>query len=142
LAYSRSRLDFGQGFYTTTVRQQAEAFAHQKASIEVKRNPTARPGVVAFIITLDGLAKLDCLCFVRGHPDADDFWSLVFYCRSGQSEHGRVINGGWYDVVIGPVVAGSWRQRGVYLDRDQVSFHTEEAVKLLNSVSVQRRQVI
>jgi hypothetical protein len=42
------------------------------------------------------------------------------------------VNGGWYDVVIGPVAA-SWRTRLTIYDADQISFHTPGAAALLNA---------
>src|SRR6266487_482862 len=66
-----------------------------------------------------GLAALQCVWFVRGSFDADDFWSLVFHCRTGGGKHARTTNYGWYDVAIGPAAA-SWRQRLTIHDADQV----------------------
>lgn len=126
---ARPDVDFGAGFYTTTLKRQAEAWAH----VKVAGAGSAGPGVVEFTIGRDSLAALDCLFFARGEFDAVDFWSLVFYCRSGQPAHGRPasIKNGWYDVVVGPVAA-FWRQRVALQGYDQISFHTDDAAKLLN----------
>jgi hypothetical protein len=102
-------------------------------------NPSALPGVVEFRVSRDSLAGLDTEWFVLGNFDAEDFWSFVFHCRSGRSAHGRATNNGWYDVVVGPVAA-SWRQRVALQGYDQVSFHTDVVVDVLNTA--QRRQVI
>ena len=85
-----------------------------------------------FDVDRDSLAALQCVWFVRGSFDADDFWSLVFHCRAGEGHHARATNQGWYDVAIGPVAA-SWRQRLTIYDADQVSFHTGRAATLLNN---------
>jgi hypothetical protein len=47
-----------------------------------------------------------------------------------RASHGRAVNDGWYDLVVGPVVA-SWKQRLVFAESDQISFHTVRAVQLL-----------
>jgi hypothetical protein len=67
---------------------------------------------------------------VRGSFDADDYWSLVFHCRSGNPGHRRGGPVPFYDVVVGPVAA-FWQQRLAIQDVDQVSFHTQPAIDLL-----------
>jgi hypothetical protein len=122
----RAHTDFGKGFYTTTVERQARAWAWQSS----QRSGGALPAVIRFDVDRDSLAALQCLWFVRGGFDAEDFWSLIFHCRTGGSKYSRGTNQGWYDVVIGPVAA-SWRQRLAIYDADQISFHTDSAVNLL-----------
>ena len=131
-------VDFGAGFYTTTLMRQAEAWAHVKVA-SLLTGPTYNPGVVEFSMSRDDLAALDCLSFSRGDFDAEDFWSLVFHCRGGGSSHLRAagVNNGWYDVVAGPVAA-FWQQRVVSQSYDQISFHTDEAVRVLNKAQVKR----
>jgi hypothetical protein len=124
----RRSTDFGQGFYTTTNRQQADAWALQVS----QRNPNSIPIVVRMIMSREVLAKLDSLWFVRGDLDADDYWSLVRNCRTLRTHHGRLVKQGWYDVVCGPV-ARDWRRRFAYPDTDQISFHTPLAAKRLNA---------
>jgi len=128
LRLARARQDFGQGFYTTTLARQAIFWADRLA-----RSPrrSDRPAVIAFDVPLDDLARLDMLAFVRGEFEADRFWSLVWSCRMYGTDHGRASNGGWYDVVIGPVAA-SWQQRAPMAGYEQLSFHTARAVSLLN----------
>jgi Protein of unknown function (DUF3990) len=125
----KPQTDFGRGFYTTTVLRQAQSWAWQLA----QRQPPPRPSpiVIAFDVSRNALAALDSLWFVRGSYDADDFWSLVQYCRSGGAQHARSIRQGWYDLVIGPVAA-SWRQKLAIYDADQISFHTTRAAAVLN----------
>ena len=129
----RTYTDFGQGFYTTTVERQAQAWAWQLS----QRSRGTLPAVIRFDVDRNALANLECLWFVRGSFDADDFWSLIFHCRQGGNSHGRTRNQGWYDVGIGPVAA-SWRQRLSIYDADQVSFHTNSAAILLNNSNPRR----
>ncbi len=127
ISQGRVNTDFGRGFYTTTVERQARTWASRLS----QRKGGTQPAVIRFDVNRDALADLECLWFVRGSFDADDFWSLVFHCRRG-NDHARTTNQGWYDVVIGPVVA-SWRQLLTLYDVDQVSFHTLRAANLLNN---------
>jgi hypothetical protein len=92
---SRVRTDFGQGFYTTIVVRQARSWAWHAA----QRRPGTLPVVVCFTVHRDALAGLDCLWFVRGSFDADDFWSFVFHCRAGGS-HQRESPRVWYDAIL------------------------------------------
>jgi hypothetical protein len=139
LAYARTRSDFGLGFYTTTLRRQAEVWAYRRVDEARRKKPSARPGVIEFMVSRDRLAELDCLWFVRGDFDADDFWSFVFHCRIMRGSHGRTAPKSWYDIAVGPVVA-SLRQRAVIQGYDQVGFHTDDAIGVLNSA--QRRRVV
>jgi hypothetical protein len=125
LSRGRPHTDFGQGFYTTTWLRQAQSMAWRLA--ESRSSP---PVVVRFDADREALASLDCLWFVCGSFTADDFWSLVYHCRSGRAGHGRRRNSGWYDLVAGPVVA-SWKQRLVFAESDQISFHTPRAARVL-----------
>ncbi|HEV3049181.1 MAG TPA: DUF3990 domain-containing protein [Longimicrobium sp.] len=128
--------DFGRGFYTTTVRQQADDWAWKLS----RQSGGTQPGVLEISIDRSALAELDTLAFVRGERDADDFWSLVAHCRSGADDHGRSAQTAHYDVVVGPVAA-FWEQRAAMLGADQVSFHTRRAEEMLNSNRVNRRRV-
>ncbi len=119
--------DFGQGFYTSTLERQAYSWSWQLATRQ-----GGTPAVIRFDVERDELASLDCLWFIRGGYDASDFWSFVVHCRSGAAGHARAENGGWYDVVAGPVTA-SWRQRLAFHDVDQMSFHTDSASQLLST---------
>jgi hypothetical protein len=124
----RSHTDFGMGFYTTTVERQAQSWAWQLS----QHTSGTLPAVIRFDVNRDDLAALQCLGFVRGSFDADDFWSIIFHCRTGSPNHSRPMNSGWYDVVFGPVAA-SWQQRLTIYDADQISFHTPAGETLLNN---------
>lgn len=132
----REDRDFGRGFYSTTVRKQADQWAWSLAH----KQPGATPAVIELTIDRDELSHLETLCFVRGDRDAVDFWSLVVHCRSRRVGHGRLGSRELYDVVIGPVAA-FWKQRVTMHDSDQISFHTVDAEKLLNSDRTARRRV-
>jgi hypothetical protein len=136
---SRNASDFGRGFYLTTLKYQAEAWADQskdRISDPAERNaPENSPVIMAYQVQRDDLAKLDALWFIRGSHDADDFWSFVFHCREGKSGHGRYTNHGLYDIVAGPVAA-FWRQKTLIAGADQVSFHSDRAIGLLVNPSI------
>lgn len=130
LTVCHPRTDFGRGHYTTTSLPQAQNWAWQLSV----RNPGSQPAVVRFVVSRDKLTKLDTLWFVRGDFHAADYWSLVWYCRSGGPNHHRPLRAGWYDVVVGPV-ARSWHARRSFTDYDQASFHTRKGVRLLSASS-------
>lgn len=119
--------DFGQGFYTTTIERQAKAWAWQLA----QRRRGALAAVIRFDVDRDKLAQLECVWFVRGSFDADDFWGLVYHCRRAGGGHRGPGLARWYDLAIGPVAA-SWVWRLTIHDADQVSFHTRAGADLLN----------
>jgi hypothetical protein len=124
---SRARTDFGQGFYATTWLEQAQLRAWQ-----LSQRQSGVPVVLQFDVDREALAALECLWFVRGGLAVQDFWSLAHHCRSGFEGHGRSVNDGWYDLIVGPLVA-SWKQRLVVADADQISFHTARAAHALDT---------
>jgi hypothetical protein len=126
--------DFGQGFYTTTRADKALDWAIRKAHVA-----GGDAAVVRFTVERNDLADLATLFFVRGEPNSVDFWSFVQYCRTVGvgGGHNRLYVAGWYDLVAGPVT-GTWKRQTVIADADQISFHTSQAVGVLNnSVKVQ-----
>jgi hypothetical protein len=131
LSQGRRRTDFGQGFYTTTWLEQAQLRAWQ---LSLRQGGT--PVVVQFEVEREATATLDCLWFVRGGLTVTDFWSFVHHCRGGGAAHGRSTHDGWYDVVVGPLVA-SWKQRLVVADADQISIHTPRAARVLDASRAQ-----
>jgi hypothetical protein len=138
LRYGRRGADFGPGFYTTTMRGQASRWARRIAD-----ERSSRPALVVLVLSREELTKLEPLAFVDGQFSAEQFWSFVYYCRSGATDHGRARLGGAaaasYDVVFGPV-SRVWRLRRVFHGADQVSFHTANAVRVLNATA-QRRMI-
>jgi len=129
----RTHTDFGPGFYTTTLLRQAHTWAAQIAASKL----AAKPAVIEITVAREDLSKLETLAFARGDFHADDFWSLVHYCRKGATDHGRKVSNTYYDVVYGPVAA-FWNQRMTIADADQISFHTTNAEAILNK-SLRRR---
>jgi hypothetical protein len=73
--------------------------------------------------------------FVRDDFHANDFWSLIYHCRSKKPGHERKVTATnpsrWYDVVAGPVAA-IWRTRLAIANADQFSFHTARGAKVLD----------
>jgi hypothetical protein len=124
----RTGTDFGPGFYTTADLVQA---GHWAAALGRSMNEPAV--VISADVDRDLLASLDTLYFVRGNEGADDFWSFVRHCRGGARSHAR---GGkqLYDVVVGPV-SRNYKRRLAYEHMDQISFHTPEALAVLNLVT-------
>ena len=140
LSYCRVDTDFGRGFYTTTVKYQAEQWAWKRLySPGTISDPTNRPVVLKFRVERRQLAKLTQLSFVLAGPTKDDFWSFVQHCRQSSikkihDHRGPVAQPDgtkWYDVACGPVAA-FWLQKFALQDADQISFHTDQAIKLLN----------
>jgi hypothetical protein len=140
--------DFGQGFYTTTLRRQAEDWAYLKHKRENAMNRGRldfQPVVIWFDVGRDALARLETLAFVRGDFSAAEYWSFVQHCRSSVRatktnpavvrHHERDASGTptWYDMVSGPVAA-FWQQRSAMLEADQYSFHTQRGVDVLNNL--------
>jgi hypothetical protein len=139
----REDTDFGQGFYTTSVRRQARHWAWKRyygipASDVGPPGIPLQPVVLRFRLKLEDIAPLDSLHFVLGDYDDERYWSLVQYCRQSIAGMPRTHlhptrSDGWYDIVTGPV-ADFWRQRSTMRQADQVSFHTTNAVDFLNNL--------
>ena len=121
--------DFGRGFYLTTVLKQAESWANHKFRQRAKSKQVVSSTVLRFEVDRDQLAPLLSLCFVTDSAGSD-YWDFVQHCRKGTTTHLLQDNRN-YDVVFGPVSLG--RQRFIIKDADQVSFHTEAALKILPS---------
>ena len=102
--------------------------------------PGAMPAVIRIKVSREKLARLDTLAFVRGDFYADDFWSLVHYCRKGAFDHGRKGRISCYDIVYGPV-ASLWNEKMIIANADQVSFHTTAAESVLNDPSTKKQVV-
>jgi Protein of unknown function (DUF3990) len=125
--------DFGRGFYTTTKLEQARRWAQF-----VARTLGGSAAVIEFDVERNVLAQLECLFFIRSDKLAADFWSFVQYCKTIQGDHRRTYTAGYYDIVAGPV-PGDWNKQSVIPDSDQVSFHTDAAVDVLNQLPAIRK---
>ena len=88
VTYSATCLDFGQGFYLTTVQQQAERWARRKANL--KGSPQGIVNVFEFTHT----SRLRTLNFA---DDLDAWIDFVCACRDG----GEAFRN--YDVIMGKV---------------------------------------
>jgi Protein of unknown function (DUF3990) len=134
LTKARPLTDFGLGFYTTTNLDQARRWA-----ITVARIWGGSAAVIEFSVERNALAKLECLVFVRADMMATDFWSIVQYCKTIPGDHNRAYQAGYYDIVAGPV-PGDWKKQTVIRDSDQLSFHTNAAVDVLNQLPANRKR--
>lgn len=136
LGRCRPDSDFGRGFYTTTLERQARQWAWNRFYGDSSNNSGNQPVVLHFRVARRSLAELLFLSFVVGDFANDDYWSLVQHCRQSTPNDVRDHKGprqGWYDTVSGPVAA-YWEQRATMDDSDQVSFHTTQAIQLLNDI--------
>ena len=135
-------LDFGEGFYVTTNRKQAEAWAKKVAF----RNNNRFKCINEYEFDIDSAEqKLTVLRFAA----ADERW-LEFICnnRSGKDT-------GEYDIVIGPVaddrvyrVVVEYENGDIDKERalkdlktetlcDQILFHTEKSLEYLRYISAE-----
>ena len=145
LSLCRADSDFGQGFYLTSLRRQARHWAWFRFYGLTPREQGGNTAqLLKFRVSRDAFRDLKTLSFVLGDYNNLDFWSLVHHCRvsppagsAGQSHHrypGAVASPDWwYDVVVGPVSA-FWAQRVSMNDSDQFSFHTPNAVAVLDQL--------
>ena len=138
LKLGKCDVDFGQGFYTTTVKGQARQWAWIRYyDLSPAQQLGDQPAVVRFKVERGALGRLASLSFVLGDYGNLDFWSLVQHCRQSlphgpPNDHRRPVHD-WYDVVFGPVAA-FWKQRVAMQGADQVSFHTQAGVELLDDL--------
>jgi len=136
--------DFGRGFYTTTLEHQAQQWAWRKFyrwQSTGNKGSVNKPVVLRFELRRFsheeqvGLDRLTSLHFVLGDRSNDDYWSFVQHCRRSTPRDIRDHKcgpSGWYDMVSGPTAA-FWQQRVAMTGADQVSFHSEKAIDLLNA---------
>jgi hypothetical protein len=130
-------VDFGRGFYATTLISQARKWA-----VAIASDRTEPFSVVRLTLDRIALGSLRTLAFVRGETDAADYWSFVAHCRRGLRGASETDSG--YDVVYGPV-ARSWRgpdRSSVHRGYDQISFHGKRAQGLLRDTRLCRIEVI
>jgi len=136
--YFLPRTDFGLGFYTTTLRSQAEQWAGKQVNkVATVKGLTVRGALLEYQVPRHSLMALNLLAFVRPEDTHHDFWDLILHCRGGRPNHlltapGAI--GNCYDAVFGPV-AKDWRRKPFrcFPSLDQVSFHTSRALLLLKA---------
>jgi hypothetical protein len=132
--------DFGRGFYTTRIFDDAAAHARSRFSdlqdfyirmtahiFQVALDPEY-PAVIEFLVRRETLGRLGTLGFVQPTPDWLEF---VKHCRVGgvhrMPQQGA---GNLYDVVYGPMYADDGTDSAIP-GREQISFHTDSAVGVL-----------
>lgn len=77
--YGRMKVDFGQGFYLTRLREQAEKWAR---IIAIRRGPGATPTVTTYTLDLDAVVKAGFR--ILDFPKYDLQWlNYVVDCRRG-----------------------------------------------------------
>lgn len=135
IGHSFRPLDFGKGFYVTTVKEQAERWARRKADIY-----NADKAFVTVYNMAEDLGGLTCKCFGDELTEWIDF---VCRCRDGETDYLK------YDLIKGKVAndkvfrvvdmyhSGIWdRERAlkemkVYPDYDQIAFISQKAINQL-----------
>lgn len=135
ILHSYRWLDFGKGFYTTTVKEQAERWARRKADIL-----NSKHAIVNIYQMNDDANGLTVKTF---DDDLMEWIDFVCQCRDGGHEYQK------YDVIIGKVAndkvyrvvdmyhTGIWdkaralQEIKVYPTYDQISFVTQKAIDRL-----------
>lgn len=134
LSVSRNKLDFGKGFYTTTLRQQAHEWAIRKARYEE---------CDTFFVYQYAFAKKDDVKIKIFENCSEEWLDMIVRCRTSP------VIAHDYDIVFGPVADDSTMhtiqsyingsisktnalQKLTYAKvNNQMSFHTDKAVKCL-----------
>lgn len=129
---SKNTKDFGNGFYCTIIREQAERWA--------KRYNT--PVVNTYTVRLD--SKLDILEFSEM---TDEWLDFIVDCRSGKPHHHDIVIGAMANDQIYNFVADFidgvitreqfWVLAKFKYPTHQINFCTEEALKCLEFVSAE-----
>lgn len=143
VSHSYRQLDFGAGFYVTTVKEQAERWARRKA--DILRQDKA-------IINIYQMDNNDNGLHVKNFGDELTEWiDFVCRCRDGEKDYMK------YDLIFGKVAndkvfrvvdmyhSGIWdkeraiKEIKVYPVYDQIAFITQKAIeKLLRFESFER----
>lgn len=141
LRYGRRRTDFGKGFYTTTLAEQAEHWA------KIKRDRAKAFRAVVSVYEIDDRILADTSLNIREFHGVDESWlEFVAGCRKRDAEKHD------YDLVFGPVandnvfatvnlyesgvldVPAAIAQLRAYKTYDQLSFHTPRVIQSLRFV--------
>ncbi|MBR0100408.1 MAG: DUF3990 domain-containing protein [Treponema sp.] len=134
--------DFGSGFYTTTIKEQAERWAVRSARLRSRRSDKNETAVVNVYEFDEEFAKK---LKTKTYPNADlDWLEMVIRCRSDLNyKHGfDIISGKIANDNVGEtveyVLAGIMRKEDA-VERlrfekinDQICFCTEEALKTIS----------
>jgi len=135
VGHSYRRLDFGTGFYVTTVREQAERWARRKADILGKKS--------AIINTYQMDEDVDGFQVKSFDEDLIEWIDFVCRCRDGEKDYLK------YDLIVGKVAndkvfrvvdmyhTGIWdkeralKEIKVYPSYDQIAFINQRSIKRL-----------
>lgn len=133
--HSYRPLDFGKGFYVTTVKEQAERWARRKADLY-----GTDKGIVNIYQMKEDLTGLNCKYFEK---DLNEWIDFVCRCRDGKNDYlqydlikGKVANDKVFRVVD-MYYSGIWdkeralKEIKVYSNYDQVAFITQRAIEQL-----------
>ncbi|MBR3268740.1 MAG: DUF3990 domain-containing protein [Oscillospiraceae bacterium] len=131
ILHSAKRLDFGMGFYVTTVRKQAERWAKRKATLR---------GAQSGIVSVYEMNEADGILIQDFADDLETWIDFVCRCRDGADVFKA------YDVIKGKVAndkvfrvvdmykRGIWdkeraiKEIRVYETYDQIAFITQKAI--------------
>ena len=135
VAHSYRPLDFGKGFYVTSVLEQAERWARRKAALLGSEK--------AFVSIYEMQDNTEGLRVKTFDPDLLEWIDFVCDCRDGDDEYQK------YDLIIGKVAndrvfrvvdmyhMGIWEKERalkeirVYPSYDQIAFVTQKAIDQL-----------
>ena len=127
-------LDFGKGFYVTTVREQAVRWANRKAVVD---------GSAPILNTYEMSENPDTLLKKSFSDDLEEWINFVCNCRDGKQDYAK------YDIIVGKVAndkvfrvvdmyhSGIWdlkralEEIKVYPSYDQIAFITQRAIDAL-----------
>ena len=133
LSHSRANVDFGRGFYVTTVKEQAEKWAKRKAGFSKESGR-------AILNIYDMKDDTKGLVFKNFADDLDAWIGFVCQCRDGDQRYRS------FDIIMGKVANdkvfrvvdmyhnGIWeksralKEIRVYPSYDQIAFITQAAV--------------
>jgi hypothetical protein len=129
--------DFGAGFYTTSWIKQARKRAKQRASMETIL--PSEPAVLSVEIAIAELRSMQTRAFAGlCWDDANGYWEFVRWHRWMGRRNSSFRPNDPFDIVIGPVAVEGY-DRAVQLKEckvlrfgDQISFHTPDALALIN----------
>ena len=141
LRYGRKRTDFGKGFYTTTLAEQAEHWA------KIKKDREKATKAVVSVYEIDDELLADSALNIREFHGVDESWlNFVVGCRKENTvKHD-------FDLVFGPVAndnvfltvnlyesgaldaQAAIAQLRAYKTYDQLSFHTKRVINALRFV--------
>ena len=135
IKHSFRSLDFGKGFYVTTVKEQAEKWARRKADIYGADN--------AFVAVYDMSEDLGGLIKKCFEEDLAEWIDFICRCRDGEEDYLQ------YDLIKGKVAndkvfrvvdmyhSGIWdkeraiKEIKVYPNYDQIAFVSQKAINQL-----------